>query len=77
MNKLKVTYLEELEAKKAFTHKMFCPKCKGQFYTIHHQLRPETALTWWLECNDCGYTSFESPTREIAIARWKQGNMNK
>ena len=41
-------------------------------YRIHHQLQPEIPNCWWIECENCGHESFPSPTRDIAIARWKQ-----
>lgn len=69
---MKVTFLEELESRVAFGRKMFCPNCGAHGYIIHHQLEPETSNAWWIECEECGAEGFPSPSREIAIARWKQ-----
>ena len=69
---MKVTFVEELESRTAFSRKMYCPKCGSHCYRVHHQLEPETASAWWIECEDCGHEGLPGPTREIAIGRWKQ-----
>ena len=69
---MKITFVEEIEAHKAWRECMTCPQC-GEFkYRIHHQTQPESYTPWWIECCNCGYESPASPAREIAIARWKQ-----
>lgn len=52
---------------------MYCPKCENRFYCVCHQLRPEELECWWVECEGCDWESAGAPTREIALARWKQG----
>ena len=69
---MKVTFMEEIEARHAWFANMYCPQCNEGRYKIHHQLKPEVSNAWWLECENCGFESYPSPTREIAIARWKQ-----
>ena len=69
---MKVTFIEEIEAHKAWLGNMYCPQCDEGTYKIHHQLEPMTRAGWWLECPNCGFESYPSPSREIAIARWKQ-----
>ena len=69
---MKVTFMEEIEARKAWFGNMYCPQCNEGIYRIHHQLKPETSSAWWIECSNCGFESYPSPSREIAIARWKQ-----
>ena len=71
---MKVTFIEEIEARKAWSYKMTCPQCDEFKYKIHHQLEPQTSRGWWLECCNCGFESYPSPTRDIAIARWKNGH---
>ena len=70
---MKITFVEEIEARKAWRECMACPQCNELKYDIHHQLQPDNpASGWWLACPNCGFESPASPTREIAIARWKQ-----
>lgn len=69
---MKVTFMEEIEAKKAWFESMCCPLCGEMKYKIHHQLQPATENAWWLECTNCGHESYPSPARDIAILRWKQ-----
>ena len=69
---MKVTFIEEIEARRAWRANMYCPQCDEGTYKIHHQLKPESSHAWWLECCNCGFESYPSPSREIAIARWKQ-----
>ena len=70
---MKITYTEEIETRTAFSRKMYCGKCGSHGYCIHHQLEPKEIDCWWVECEDCGHMSPQSPDRDIAIARWKQG----
>lgn len=69
---MKITFMEEIEAHKAWFNSMICAQCNGENYRIHHQLQPEISNAWWLECTNCGHESSPSPSKEIAIARWKQ-----
>lgn len=69
---MKVTYYEEIEERKAWRKNMLCPQCGEPIYKIHHQLLPETSSAWWLECPNCEFEGPTGPTKEIAIARWKQ-----
>ena len=69
---MKITTFEEIEAHRAWFGNMYCPQCNEGTYRIHHQIMPETSSAWWLECPNCGFESYPSPSREIAIARWKQ-----
>ena len=71
---MKVTFREEIEARKAWHKNMYCPRCNEGKYKIHHQMEPETYNNWWVECENCGYEGYHSPEREIAIARWKQAH---
>lgn len=68
---MKVTFVEEIEAHHAWLVNMYCPICNEGTYKIHHQLQPETSSAWWVECPNCGFESYPSPSREIAISRWK------
>ena len=68
---MKVTFMEEIEARKAWFDSMYCSVCGEGYYRIHHQLQPPTLDGWWLECENCEHESIAAPTREAAIARWK------
>ena len=70
---MKVTFIEELEHRTALNRNMYCGKCGSHSYCIHHQLQPDPQ-EWWIECEDCGFESYPSPTRVIAIGRWKQAH---
>lgn len=65
---MKVTFIEEIEARKAFTRRMTCPKCSGFKYSIHHQLQPQE--NWWFACDDCQYETIPTPEFKIAKERW-------
>lgn len=71
---MKVTFMEEIEAKHAWRECMYCPKCDSGTYRIHHQLKPETSDCWWIACPECGHESSPAPTREFAIKRWQREN---
>ena len=71
---MKITFIEEIEARKAWHESMACPQCAELKYNIHHQLKPETPNTWWIECLNCGFEVAPSPSRKIAILRWKKYN---
>ena len=60
----------EKESCKAHRRKNCCLNCGSPFYTIYHRFQPQEG--WWVECDDCGYKGYESPLREIALARWRQ-----
>ena len=68
---MKVTFMEEIEVRKAWREPMCCPVCGDFKYNVHHQLKPETSECWWIECPNCGHESQPAPARDIAIARWK------
>jgi len=70
---MKLICFEEIENKTTILSKLFCPCCGNHSYIIHHQIQPEIENDWWVECESCGHESYPSPTREVAIARWKQG----
>ena len=72
---MKVTYLERIEYKLAWRRDMYCPKCGDHEYAVVEQLEPSTDTPWTVRCPMCEYETYASPTREVAIARWKQGNM--
>lgn len=69
---MKITFVEEIEARRAWRDCMGCMQCGELKYDIHHQLKPEEPDNWWIQCPNCGHESFHSPSREIAILRWKQ-----
>lgn len=69
---MKAVYLERIESRTALSRNMYCPKCGGHGYEIVEQLKPETSTPWFIRCEQCGHESYESPARDIAIARWKQ-----
>ena len=69
---MKVSFMEEIETRRAWFDSMYCSECGEGYYKIHHQLQPETSNCWWLECENCGHESESAPTRDMAIARWKQ-----
>lgn len=79
---MKVTYLERIEEKIAFSRKMYCPSCGSHSYEIVRSNKIEQTkygqyintdtTEWFVRCQDCGTESPASPSREIAIARWKQ-----
>ena len=52
---MKVTFMEEIEAKHAWRESMYCPKCDCGNYRIHEQLQPEVKDPWWIDCPNCGY----------------------
>ena len=68
---MKVTYVERIENRTAFSRKMYC-KCGSHEYEVVEQLEPETIERWYVRCPQCGREGYGGPTREIAIARWKQ-----
>lgn len=74
---MKVTYVERIETRTAFSRKMYCPSCGGHEYEIVEQLEPTTDHPWMIRCAQCGAEGFSSPEKDIAIARWKQGNFIK
>lgn len=76
---MKITMMEELESAKAHRHKWCCVNCGSPFYTIHHSYLPNDKEhgDWWVSCDDCGYEGYESPSRDIALARWRQRHENE
>lgn len=69
---MKVTYMERLEERMAWSRKMYCPNCGGHEYTVIEQLEPKSATPWTVRCPQCYYETLTSPTRDLAIVRWKQ-----
>ena len=69
---MKVTFVEKIENRTAFSRKMYCPGCGAHEYEIVEQLEPANFTPWFVRCPQCGYEGYESPTRDIAVARWKQ-----
>ncbi len=70
---MKVTFMEEIEAKHAWRESMYCPKCDCGSYRIHEQLQPEVKDPWWIDCPNCGYESEHTYTRQGAIYNWQRG----
>ena len=68
---MKVTFLEEVENRTAFSRSMYCPKCGSHIYNIHHQLQPQTDRCWWIECDECGHEGGSDLSKKFAIAKWK------
>ena len=68
---MKVTYLERIENRTAFSRRMFCARCGSHEYEIIEQLEPFTDKAWRVQCPQCGYELDPSPTRGLAIYRWK------
>ena len=68
---MKVTFIEEIEARHAWRECMYCSKCDNGTYRIHHQTMPYVDEPWWVECASCGHEGKPSVTREGAINRWK------
>lgn len=68
---MKVTFMEEIEAKKAWRPGMCCRCCGSFLYEIHHQYEPKDEECWWIKCSDCGRLSPEVPTRELALSAWR------
>ena len=69
---MKVTYLERIERHLAFSRNMYCPACRGHKYEIVEQLEPKCDNNWYVRCPQCGAESVSGPTRDVAIARWRQ-----
>lgn len=67
---MKITMIEEIEAHKAWTYKMCCPRCNEFKYRIHHKVQPQPD-EWWIECDNCNYETDPTPTRDLAIMHWK------
>lgn len=66
---MRITAIEEIEARKAFLHRNYCPRCGSTYYHIHHQISPTDK--WWISCYKCHYESEECSTRNIAFASWR------
>lgn len=71
---MKVTYTERIQTKTALSQNMFCPSCGGHEYCISEILdgNEHDKYNWYVYCPQCGYDVTLSPTRKIAIKRWKQ-----
>ena len=71
---MKVTFMEEIEARKAWFVDMYCPQCDYGKYNIHQQLSPTISSKWWIECPNCGYECEHAYTRKGAIFNWQRGH---
>lgn len=69
---MKVTYIERLESRTAFSRDMFCPKCGSHGYVVVEQLQPENPTPWWVRCEECDFEGNMAPTRHIAIEAWRR-----
>ena len=67
---MKVTYINEVERKLALSRNSRCP-CGCMHYLIINQIQPRVFRDWYVLCPRCGRESLESPTRRIALKRWK------
>lgn len=68
---MKVTYVEEIEAKRAWRSCMGCAQCGELKFDIHHQVQPEILESWWVECPNCGHEGCHTLSRDAAITWWK------
>lgn len=76
---MKVTFMEEVESRTAFSRKMYC-RCGSHEYDIVRISKVDEIpmgyiddnVTWIVRCPQCGFEGPVSPTREVAIGRWKQ-----
>ena len=71
---MKITFIEEIESRHAWLGNMYCPKCICGKYKIHHQLKPQTENSWWVECDECEHEGPAAPSRELAIKGWQEEN---
>lgn len=77
---MKVTYIEQIERRTAFSRKMYCPSCGGHEYDIVRISKVDEIpmgyiddnVTWIVRCPQCGCEGLPAPSRAIAIARWKR-----
>ena len=68
---MKVTYVERIEHRTAFSRKMYCPHCGSHEYDIVEQLEPVVPNPWYIQCSHCEYEGEFMPTRDLAITQWK------
>ena len=66
---MRVTTIEEIEARKAFLSRNYCPRCGSTYYHVHHQTYPTSK--WWITCDRCRYESNERSTRGLAFTSWR------
>lgn len=69
---MKVTYVDEVETRSAFSRKMWCPKCGNHYFEVVHQVKPAAMLNWYVRCPECEFETPSAATREIALVLWKQ-----
>ena len=69
---MKVTYLERIENHMAWSGKMYCSQCGAHEYDVVEILEPKVIYPWFVRCPQCAHEAYDSPSREVAIARWKQ-----
>ena len=72
---MKVTAIEEIEARKAFLSRNYCPRCGDPYYKVHHQISPTDK--WWISCYECHYESEECSTRSLAFKSWRKGDVKE
>jgi ribosomal protein S27E len=70
---MKVTYLEEIEHRTAFSRKMYCPACGSHMYKVIHQLHPEPKV-WRIECEGCGHATADYGGKSLAKREWEYGS---
>ncbi len=68
---MKITFMEEIEARRAWRECMACPRCDELKFNIHHQTSPQTYNDWWVSCPNCDFTADAAPTRKLALQNWK------
>ena len=68
---MKITFTEEIEARRAWLGNMYCSQCVCGKYNIHHQLFPVTKNDWWISCPECEHESAPASSREQAILNWQ------
>lgn len=70
---MKMTFLEEIEYKRAWAPKSHCRNCGSSKYQIHHQFSSgDEDECWWCKCGECGRLTAEMPTRELALSVWRR-----
>ena len=69
---MKITFIEEIEARRAWRDCMGCMKCGELKFDIHHQIQPKVGDCWWVQCPNCGHESTHAPSRNTAIVWWKK-----
>ena len=73
---MKVTYIERIERRTAFSRKMYCGQCGEHEYEIVEQLEPKApepfpSTLWFIQCANCGHATPTLLSRKSAIQWWK------